>query len=169
MRLNAVYCCGLMLVALMVACGEDKTSPFDTDMGPRQSVFVPTSDVTLTRQFYSGINTREQVVVQSATDWSRAWARIHATQSPAPAIVQPDFNTEVVLLAAMGEKPAGGYTVTIDSVTRHERGSIVYVTEKSPGESCFTPAVMTQAVHAIRASRGNNTFSWRTRSIVENC
>jgi hypothetical protein len=168
MRLKAVRLCGLM-TALILACDGGKTLPVDTDVGPRTSVFVPSEAVTLAKQMYSGIDTRERLAVQSGAEWSTLWARIHARQSPVPAIVQPDFNTEVVLVATMGEKPAGGYTITIDSVTRHERGSIVYVTEKSPSTSCITPAVLTQAVHAIRAPRGSNMFQWRERTVVENC
>ena len=159
----------LTVVVLVAACGEDKTSPFDTDVGSRLSVFVPTEDVTLARQSYSGMNARERLTVQSANEWLNLWSRIHGTQSPIPPIVEPDFNTEVALVAAMGEKPSGGFTITIDSVTRHERGSIVYVTEKSPSESCITPAVLTQAVHAIRAPKIDGTTWWRERSVTETC
>jgi hypothetical protein len=162
--------CGLVLVATLIgACRNESTGSQDPDAGARQSVFVPTEDVTLVKQFYSGIDARERLVVQSPSEWSALWTRMHSRQSPEPPIVQPDFNTEVALVATMGEKPSGGYTITIDSVTRHERGSIVYVTEKSPSETCFTPGVLTQAVHAIRAPKTDGTIWWRERTAVENC
>ena len=167
MRLKAA--CSLVLVATAVACRGESTGSTDPDAGARLSVFVPSENVTLAKQFYSGMNERERLVVQTPAEWSGVWSKIHSTQSPVPAIVQPDFNTEVALVATMGEKPAGGYTITIDSVTRHERGSIVYVTEKSPSQTCFTPAVLTQAVHAIRAPKTDGTIWWRERTTVENC
>ena len=168
MRLKAV---GNMVfvAAVAVACRSESTGSSDPDAGARQSVFVPTEDVTLAKQFYSGLGARERTVVQSSTEWATLWERIHANQSPVPPIVQPDFNTEVALVATMGEKPSGGHTITIDSVTLHERGSVVWVTEKSPSETCFTPAVMTQAVHAIRAPKTEGTVWWREKTTVENC
>jgi hypothetical protein len=171
MRLNAWHF-GVVCVTTMAgagACRSESTGSSDPDAGARHAVFVPAEDVTLARQFYSGIDARERLVVQSAAEWSSLWERIHGRQAPVPPIVQPDFNTEVVLVATMGEKPSGGYTITIDSITRHERGSIVYVTEKSPSQSCFTPAVITQAVHAIRAPRTDGTTWWRERTAVETC
>ena len=170
MRLNAAWKYAIVCVATIAgACRQESTVSRDPDAGARQSVFVPTEDVTLARQFYSGIDSRERLVVQSSAEWSSLWERIHGRQSPVPPIVQPDFNSEVALVATMGEKPSGGHTITIDSVTRHERGSIVYVTEKSPSETCFTPAVLTQAVHAIRAPKTDGNIWWRERTTVENC
>lgn len=160
---------GFVCVAIMAACRSESTGSSDPDAGARESVFVPTEDVTLAKEMYSGMNIRERFVVRSPTEWASTWTRMHANQSPEPPIVQPDFNTEVALVAAMGEKPSGGYTITIDSVSRHERGSVVWVTEKSPAESCFTPAVITQAVHAIRAPKTEGTIWWREKTAVENC
>ena len=170
MRLNAAWKYAIVCVATIAgACRQESTVSQDPDAGARQSVFVPTEDVTLVKQFYSGVDARERLVVQTAAEWSSLWERIHSRQSPVPPIVQPDFNSEVALVATMGEKPSGGYTITIDSVTRHERGSIVYVTEKSPSDTCFTPAVLTQAVHAIRAPKTDGGIWWRERATVENC
>jgi hypothetical protein len=169
MRLNAWHFGLLCVTTVAAACRGESTGSPDPDAGARQSVFVPTQDVTLAKQSYSGMDARERLVVQSAAEWSSLWERIHGKQSPVPPIVQPDFNTEVALVAAMGEKPSGGYTITIDSITRHERGSIVYVTEESPGQTCFTPAVLTQAVHAIRAPKTDGTIRWRERTEVANC
>jgi len=170
MRLSAAWEYRIVCIAIIAgACRQESTGAYDPDAGARLSVFVPAEDVTLAKQSYSGMDARERLTVQSANEWSGVWSRIHSTQSPIPPIVEPDFNTEVALVAAMGEKPSGGFTITIDSITRHERGSIVFVTEKSPGESCITPAVLTQAVHAIRAPRSEGMTWWRERTAVENC
>ena len=170
MRLTTAWKYGIVCVATIAgACRQESAVSQDPDAGARQSVFVPTEDVTLARSLYSGIDTRERLIIQSAAEWSSVWERIHGRQSPTPPIAQLDFNTEVGFVATMGEKPSGGYTITIDSVTRHERGSIVYVTEKSPSDTCFTPAVLTQAVHAIRAPKTDGSIWWRERATVENC
>jgi hypothetical protein len=172
MRSNAGYgriALTLALVLLAAGCRDDATDIIDPDAGARLSVFVPTQDVTLAQQSYSEMTTRERVVIRSATEWPAIWSRLHGAQTPAPEVVQPDFDTEMAVVAAMGEKPTGGFDIVIDSVTRHERGAITYVTERSPGPGCMTTQALTQPVHAVRAPKTDGTIWWREQSVVEDC
>ena len=167
MRSLLAFALGPMLIA--AACVRNETASPDGTLGERQSVFVPSQDVTLAKQTHSGYAASERTVIQSATEWPSIWSKIHSGQSPEPALVTPDFSNEDAVIAAMGEKNSGGYTITIDSVTRHERGSIVYVTERSPSAGCVTPAVITYPVHAVRAPRSSGPYQWRERSETVNC
>ena len=169
MRLTTTNGWSALLVVLTMAGGCMSTGANNAEAGPRLSVFVPTQDATLAKQTVSGITARERLVIRDPTEWPTMWSRIHAAQSPPPAVVQPDFNAEMAVVAALGEKPSGGFDIVIDSVTRHERGSIVYVTERSPGSGCMTTAVVTQPVHAVRAPKTDGTIWWRERSLVDNC
>jgi hypothetical protein len=108
-------------------------------------------------------------VIRDAAEWPEVWSRIHGEQVPPPPIVQPDFDTEMAVVAAMGEKASGGFDIVVDSVTRHERGAIVYITEHSPGSGCMTTGALTQPVHAVRAPRTDGTIWWRERSVMDNC
>lgn len=161
----------LTLGALLLdaACARPEAAPLDAGEGSQLSVFVPAQDVTLAKQYYSGMTARERVVIRVAAEWPATWSRIHGAQTPPPDVVQPDFNTEMAVVAAMGEKPTGGFDIAIDSIARHERGAIVYVTERSPGPGCMTTQALTQPVHAVRAPKTEGTIGWRERSVVENC
>ena len=170
MRLSAVWKCRIVCVAIIAcACRQESAGASDKDAGARLSVFVPTADVTLAQQQYSGMNTRERVLVRSADEWAAIWARMHAGQEPSPSVVQPDFSTEMAVVAAMGKESTGGFDIVIDSVTVHERGVVVYVTEKSPGANCMTTDALTQPVHAVRAPKTDGSVWWRERTAVENC
>jgi hypothetical protein len=166
MRFRALTFGALLLTG---ACESGETVPLDGDAGPRLSVLVPTQDVTLAQQYYSGMTTRERLVIRSAAEWPATWSRIHGAQTPPSDVVEPDFNTEMAVVAAMGEKPTGGFDIVIDSVTRHERGVVVYVTERSPGPGCMTTQALTQPVHAVRAPRTDGMIWWRERATTENC
>jgi len=172
MRCNAA-CCGnvvtFAIVLLIAGCQEESPGAADAEAGARLSVFVPTQDVTLARQLNGGMTTRERLVVRSASEWPAIWSRIHGGQNPQPDVVQPDFSTEMAVVASMGQKPSGGFEIVIDSVTRHERGSIVFVTEKSPGSNCVTTGALAEPVHAVRAPRTDGSIWWRERTITENC
>jgi len=159
----------LGLATMSAGCGNKPATGSDPDAGARLSVYVPAQDATLAKEFNSGITARERVVISEASEWPATWSRIHEAQQPPPVIVQPDFATEMAVVAAMGEKASGGFDISIDSVTRHERGSIVYVTEKIPGPSCMTTGALTQPVHAVRAPRTDGDTWWRERTLTVNC
>jgi hypothetical protein len=158
----------VLFVAIFAGCAAQKNVT-DAEAGARLSVFVPTEDVTLARELYGGMTARERLVVRDPNEWPATWARIHGAQNPPADIVQPDFSREMAVVAAMGEKSSGGFEIVIDSVTQHERGSVVYVTERSPGTGCMTTGALTQPVHAVRAPRTDGTTWWRERSIANNC
>src|SRR5687768_2384154 len=101
----------LSAAILGAGCQSNPSTGSDPDAGARLSVFVPAQDVTLAKQFYSGITTRELVVVRNASEWPATWSRIHGSQQPAPDVIQPDFATEMAVVAAMGEKPSGGFDI----------------------------------------------------------
>ena len=160
-----------LLAVLMIAtgCRREATRANDTEAGARLSVFIPTQDLTLAKRANSGITARERLVIRDASEWPAMWSRIHGAESPQPDVVQPDFTKDMAVVAAMGEKSSGGFDIVIDSVTQHERGSIVYVTERSPGANCMATAALTQPVHAVRAPRTDGTIWWRERIVVDNC
>ena len=171
MRIATAYSWSSLLAMLLFsgACRREATRANDTEAGARLSVFVPAQAETLAKLSNSGITARERLVIRDATEWPAMWSRIHGAETPPPDVVQPDFNSEMAVVAAMGEKTSGGFDIVIDSVTQHERGSIVYVTERSPGSGCMTTGALTQPVHAVRAPKTDGTIWWRERSVVDNC
>ena len=62
---------------------------------------------------------RERVVVRDRPSWERYWAffhRSHVSASDRPPVEAVDFQTEMVIVAAMGSQRSTGYRITIDSV-----------------------------------------------------
>ena len=170
MRLrNALGSVVVGLGLLLVGCVKKEATGSDAEVGARRSVFVPGQDVTLAKQVYSGYTTRTRTVIRSAAEWTSVWAQIHGAEQPPPGVVQPDFTSEMAVVAAMGEKASGGFDIAIDSVTVHERGVIVYVTETSPGSNCMTTGALTHPVHAVRAPRTIGTTLWREKSVTQAC
>jgi hypothetical protein len=126
--------------------------------------------MTLTETWFSGDTAgRTRFAVRTQTEWDAVWTRTHSAQEPPPTVVSPDFATEMAVVATMGGKPSSGFAIRIDSVAMHEKGAIVFVTERSPGASCITLAVLTAPMHAVRAPRTDGTIWWRERAITDNC
>jgi hypothetical protein len=158
-----------VLSALVTLIGCDALPHGGFDPGDRVDVFVPAPATTLVRATYSGLTQATRLVVRDRDTWLQTWQRIHANQSPIPLVVQPDFGEEVAIVVALGSRPAGGYDIVVDSVTRHERGAVVWVRTVTPDASCFVTGALVQPVHAVRAPRFDGAIRYHLSEDVLAC
>lgn len=171
--------CRLMLAALLAA-GAACTPPGAPAMDPPQDEAprLADGDTFPLRRFGDDVYTRirfngaltergEQVVREGAA-WSALWRRMTAGQSPAP-VPPVDFGSEMVLVAAMGQRPSGGYVATIDRVESTPSGLTVHVTHEGPGPRCGTIAAVTAPVDVARIPRSEKPVRWSVRQAVRDC
>jgi hypothetical protein len=104
-------------------------------------------------EHYSGISTRERLVIRDAATWASIWADIMEGRSPTPSVPQVDFASEMIILASMGGRVTGGYSINIEAVQEAEGTVYITVDERSPGPTCFTTDAFTAPLAAVRAPR----------------
>jgi hypothetical protein len=119
---------------------------------------LPGEPVTLSRvqgvpRHYSGMEERARLVVESADAWQAAWSRMHQGTAPSPAAPEIDFAREVVVVAAMGGRPTGGYSIEVSAAARQGGETTVRVVETSPARSCVVTQAITTPVDAVRLPR----------------
>jgi hypothetical protein len=80
-----------------------------------------------------------------------------------------DFAREVIVFAAMGTRPSGGFAIEI--VRAVPAGGVfdVVVTERSAGAECATPAAVTEPAAAVRVPRSDLPVRWIERTVVSSC
>jgi hypothetical protein len=98
------------------------------------------------RTYYSGYREASRLVIRDEATWSSAWETYQGRVTPRPAAPAVDFTREMVLLAAMGERSSGGYSIQIDEAAASEGALYVAVTESSPGAGCVTSQSLSQPV-----------------------
>ncbi|HEV2751963.1 MAG TPA: protease complex subunit PrcB family protein [Gemmatimonadales bacterium] len=138
----------LSVLALLGACQDTVSPPFAT-LGNRVAV-APTA--VLTHEYYSGIGDQALFVIADSASLTSIWRQLYMGSQPQPPIPAVDFRTERVLLAALGQRPTGGYDIQIDSVVQYELGIAAYVRAVAPGQSCGTTSALTQPVALVRVS-----------------
>jgi hypothetical protein len=94
---------------------------------------------------------------------------MHAAQQPVPPVPVVDFTTHAMVLAAIGTRNSGGYTVALDSLVTFEAGTAVFTTETRPGGSCFVTAALTQPVVAVRAPTPMDSVAFFQVERSRNC
>jgi hypothetical protein len=89
-------------------------------------------------------------VIRTQEDLDRVWAALGAQEQP-----EVDFATDLVVLAALGQRPSGGYDMDVRRAELRDGRLTVEVVETAPGPNCVTTMALTQPVElvALRAAR----------------
>jgi PrcB C-terminal len=99
--------------------------------------------------FNGGLEAPAEKVIRTQQEWTTLWHQTHANQVPAPAAPKVDFTTEMVVAVFMGQRPTGGYAVTIEDVAAGKKEVRVTVREQSPPPDAITAQVITEPYHMV--------------------
>ncbi|MEW5929598.1 MAG: protease complex subunit PrcB family protein [Gemmatimonadota bacterium] len=119
--------------------------------------------------FSSGYTAPARQVVRSEAEWRTVWARLHESVMPQPPVPAIDFSRETVLVAALGQRSSGGFSILVDSV--YDAGSTLraVVRRSSPGAGCTVTAALTQPVDVVRIPAGGRGVGFVDRDEVRDC
>jgi hypothetical protein len=147
----------------MTACGS--SSPAETP----ETGKVLKPEATLLHQHYSGFGESQRLVVRDPGTWASVWARAYALQTPVPSLPEVDFSKEMVLVAALGGRPTGGYDIAIEGVLAEAEATRAFVTATAPGRNCVTTQALTQPVVAVRVSAAEGAVEFEERRRTHSC
>jgi hypothetical protein len=119
--------------------------------------------------YYSGLEEPRRFVVRDSVRWRAAWATIWRRRSPLPPLPEVDFDREVVLVAALGMRPSGGYGILLDHAVQQNGHIEVTVRSSSPGRKCGVADVLTQPVDLARLPRTRQSIRFREQKEVKDC
>lgn len=158
--------CLLTALALIVGgCGSAPVTGV-----PADATVVPEDRVeTLFSHSYSGIDERRRQVIRESGTWADVWEQLHEGRSPVPERPAVDFDDSMVILAAMGSRPTGGYGIEVESVHRDGASLYVVVVEASPGDGCVVTQAFTQPTTAVRLPRVSGRVHFVEREAVNEC
>ena len=118
---------------------------------------------------YSGIVDSLRVVVDDAARWAMYWRRLHAGAMPVPPVPPVDFARDMVILAALGTRSSGGFTIRIDSAYDDGASVEIVVSRTSPGRGCVLTAALTQPVDIVRIPARKVPVRFRELDVTEPC
>jgi hypothetical protein len=98
---------------------------------------------------YGGLATPADKVIRTQEEWTTLWRQTHASQVPPPGAPKVDFATEMVIAVFMGQRPTGGYALTIEDVAFGDKEIRVTVREQAPPPDAITAQVLTQPFHMV--------------------
>jgi hypothetical protein len=93
---------------------------------------------------HTGIGEARRMVIRDANGFAELWSELGAGDRP-----EVDFTRTVVVVAAAGERPTGGYEIAIERVARADSQLTIQVVETAPGPNCVTTGGATQPVDVV--------------------
>ena len=103
---------------------------------------------SISKGYRSGVREPRQAVVRSQAEWLELW-RTHSNElySTPPTVL---FDQEMVVAIFLGEKPTGGYDITITRTERSGDELVIYYQEKVPTPGSMLVQAFTQPFHMVR-------------------
>lgn len=92
----------------------------------------------------SGIGEARRMVIRDANGFAQIWSELGAGDRP-----EVDFTQNVVVVAALGPRPTGGYEIAISRVGQADGQLNIEVVETTPGPNCVTTGAETQPVDVV--------------------
>ncbi|MCA1850503.1 MAG: protease complex subunit PrcB family protein, partial [Acidobacteria bacterium] len=128
--------------------GGGSSASASEDAGRDQSSAIDFSVLaTGTISGYEG--PRRVELVTNENDWQRTW-RVIGNDRRAPEV---NFNTRAVVVVYQGQKPTGGYSISITEIRRDGTNLAVRVNERRPASEDITTQVITSPFVAVSIPR----------------
>lgn len=156
------------MLAALAACAESPAGGLPQVDLPGQAVAV-TPVGERYPSHYSGFEQSARIVVENEEQWAQVWSRLWRHQHPVPALPAVDFQQEIVVVAAMGTRPNGGYAIRVQAAAVHEGSLTVRVVETSPGSNCVTTQAITTPTDVVRVARSGLPVRFTTATGVLDC
>jgi hypothetical protein len=104
---------------------------------------------TVIKAALSGITESKEVVANNAAEWKKLWETHTAGSKPAGKMPEIDFEKETVIVAAMGRKNTGGYSIEITKAEKVGDKLRVTVRKKNPPKGAMTIQTLTAPIHIV--------------------
>jgi hypothetical protein len=153
-------CCGSDDASIMVQMRRYEATP--ESQRPAELAIFP-------YRMTSGITRRDRIVIEDAVAWARVWPELVGSHSPVPPLPTVDFEHEAIVIASMGRRSSGGYTISIDSARLAGDTITLVVTERSPGGTCGTTAALSSPVAVARVTRPRVPVRYVEKTVVTDC
>lgn len=118
---------------------------------------------------FSGLSDSTRLVVRDSSAWRQLWIALNRPFVPAPPLPPIDFAREMIIVAALGARPTGGYDIVIESAVRDSGGVEVDVRRSTPAAGCPVSAVVTQPVDLVRVPVAPELPNFRERTVITPC
>lgn len=140
------------LLPVFLLCLGATECRLDEDLGEEEDVTFDTLEYVnggSVRGDSSGITGKRLLVIRDVDEFTEFWSDHVSILAPQPAQPDIDFEASMVIAAFAGERPSGGYAITIEDIRENNEFIIVEIEIETPGDNCATTQALTQPHHVV--------------------
>lgn len=164
--------CLLFALALVPLASCTLEPPFDPpEQPPVGEIYAASRNgfESVLRTPRTGIEDVRRGIVASESEWLGLWLEIWTPVGPVPDPPRIDFSRELVVVAAMGLRPTGGYSIRIDQVIQRQGFVEVRLIETEPPPGCEVTQEETTPLDLARIPRVQQPFRFEVERFVGSC
>jgi hypothetical protein len=119
--------------------------------------------------YFSGMEEAARLVLRSDEEWAATWSAIWQRHTPTPDHPQIDFSDKVLIVAALGLRYSGGYSIYVERAYQRDGRVEVLIRSVSPAPTCGTTAALTQPVDIALMPRTEQPIVFIEHAEVLDC
>jgi hypothetical protein len=158
----------VVIIAAIAANAGCAASDFTQPPGPAVTI-VRLRAEPYSFTYVSGFDQPARLVVRDAATWQAVWNQVFLRELPVPPLPAIDFSREMIVVAALGSRSTGGYSVLLDGAAEAADGTAIAVNSISPGARCVVTTAFSQPVDIARLPLRQGAVSFVERSHVDDC
>lgn len=136
---------------------------------PSDAVTVPYQRFLHLGGPFGGPAARARLVIRNEDEWVEFLSQRVGPRLEPEGLAAPDFGQNMLLVAAMGQRPTAGYGISIEGVYESEGRLFVDVLEITPEPGCFLAQVVSAPVAAVLISRREGPVVFVEREEIRPC
>src|SRR5262249_5076555 len=110
---------------------------------------------SLKKGAFSGLREAKQEVVKSADAWEKLWKQHSTAAGQSEKIPTVDFSKEMVVVAALGTKRTGGYSIEIVGAEAKDKTLRISIKKTSPPPDAMTIQSLTAPFHFVAVPKSD--------------
>lgn len=107
-----------------------------------------------------GIDQAEYIFIENESQLLTVWNQAYGSQLSPPPVPELNLDRETLVAIFMGQKPTGGFSLNVETVTLEQNDVYLDVIQQSPAEGAITTQALTSPWVIVRVLRGDVDAAW---------
>ena len=163
----------ILLCLLWAGCTSVSPGDGTTPAGRSASAAAPLRGSLpvrlLLQEYNTGLRDSTRRVITDGVALAALWGLAYEGRGEVPSLPRIDFDREMVVVAALGTRASGGYTIQVDSARATDRAVEVFVRRLGPGPTCGTTAALTEPAVVVAIPRSDAPVRFLETSTLHDC
>lgn len=117
---------------------------------------------------YSSVEDKREMLINNNDDYQKLMNEVYKNLDQMPRIPVVDFTKYSLIAVFIGQRPNGGYMVSIDSILDVSK-IYVNVKEQTPGKNCNVTDAITRPYTIVKIPKTDKKAVFNTKQEVKDC